>query len=534
MNRRNWIKAAVAAGAVVTMTATGTLVAHAQATDDAGLADALDAILADPRLTDSQIGVVVADAATGTVLYDRGGDKRGIPASNIKLATAAAALENLGADYRFTTSVIADAAPRKGAVKGDLYLRGGGDPTILQADYEALAADLAAAGVTTVKGDLVADDTAFDNVRLGTEYGWDDLQYLYANETSALTVASGTDYNAGTVRVFIQPGAAQGDPAKYYTVPETDYVSIVNEITTTASGSGNNLAINRDDHANVIRLTGTIAAGSNATFGTRSVIQPAGLAADVFANALDKHGITVNGEIRIGKAAPKDGHQLAAHQSRPLSALMGSFLKPSNSSHANALFKTLGYERSGKGTWASGKAAVYAGLEKYGVNTEPIRQVDGSGVSRHNLFSASMIADLLIGAQDAPWFNTWHAALPVACSDGTLASRMCGTPAAGNLRAKTGSMTSVTALSGYVTDADGRRLVFSVIINDSLSTTIRVIEDRIGAVLAGHSATASEEQLVESARLTAIEDPEADAGLDEAVEDEWAHLECSWVEPSTC
>ncbi|HEU5128706.1 MAG TPA: D-alanyl-D-alanine carboxypeptidase/D-alanyl-D-alanine-endopeptidase [Glycomyces sp.] len=530
MRKRTLITGAVAVTAATALGIAGTVVAQAQETGDEALAEAIDAILSDPRLTDSQIGVVVADANTGEVLYDRGGDQRAVPASNAKLATAAAALELLGEDYTFTTEAVGAAPPEDGVVAGDLYLRGTGDPTMLAEDYGALAAELADAGVTRIGGDLVADDTAFDDTRLGTEWGWSDLQYLYASEVSALTVASGDDYNAGTVRVFIDPGAGDGEAAEVAVVPASDHVAIVNDVDTVAAGGETSVAIDRDPHANEIRVSGTIAADHGGTYATRAVIDPTGLAASVFALALAEHGITVDGGVRTGEAAPEDGEVLAGHHSMPLSELIVHFLKQSNSSHAEALFKALGYETTGEGTFASGKAAVYQGIEKYGVDTGPVRQVDGSGLSRHNLLTPAMIAELLVGAKDAPWFDTWYAALPVACASdplvgGTLASRMCDTPAAGNVHGKTGSMTSVSALSGYVTDADGRELVFSVLINDYLYSTVKDVEDRIAAAAAGHGAEATEAEITTFANVEGIETPAEDANADR---------ECSWVEPAVC
>ena len=507
----------------------GAVVAQAEETGDQALGSAIDAILADPRLTDSQIGVVVADADTGEVVYDRNGGSRADSGSNIKLTTTAAALEILGEDYTFTTRVITADQPQDGTVDGDLFLRGGGDPTLLQADLEALAAELAASGVEAIDGDLVADDTAFDDERLGTEYGWDDLQYTYANETAALTVASGDDYQAGSVRLFIDPGAGEGEEAVITTVPESDYVTVDNQITTGPAGSGTSVEIDRDSHENTIRLTGVIAADSEGTYATRSVIDPALLAADVFAGALEAEGIDLTGAIRKGQAPEQDGQELGVHHSAPLSELTAEVLKPSNSSLANALFKTIGFELSGEGTWATGKAGVYQGIEKYGVDTGPVRQVDGSGNSRHNLITPAMVTDLLVGVGDAPWFDTWHDALPVACEDGTLAGRMCGTPAEGSVHAKTGSKTSVSALSGYATDADGRELVFSVMINDYLWSTVEDVEDEIAAAIAAHSQDATESEITTFSNADQIESPEGE--LNGNAEPE---LECTWVEPAVC
>ncbi|WP_205328136.1 D-alanyl-D-alanine carboxypeptidase/D-alanyl-D-alanine-endopeptidase [Glycomyces sp. YM15] len=521
MRKRTLISSAVAVTAVGAITIAGTMVAQAQETGDEALAAAIDAILTDKRLTDSQIGVTVADANTGEVLYERGGAKRAVPGSNDKLTTTAAALENLGGDFTYTTEVLGD-RPVDGVIAGDLYLRGSGDPTLLEADYDQLAADLAARDVSMIEGDLVADDTAFDTVRSGTEWGWSDLQFTYAAEVSALTVASGDDYNAGSVRVFIKPGAAEGDPAQLSMSPANDYVEIVNTATT---GTTTSVSVNRDPHDNVIRVSGTVKAGTSGTYATRSVIEPTQLAADVFADSLEDAGITVNGDVRFGESTPQGPETLASHQSMTLTELTGEILKPSNASVAEALFKTLGYDATGKGTFSSGKAATYAGIEPYGVDTGPIRQVDGSGISRHNLMTSNMLADLLVGAKKADWFGTWYDALPIACEDGTLAGRMCDTPAAGNVRAKTGSMTSVSALSGYVTDADGRELVFSILTNDYLYSTVKDIEDKIAAALAAHTTTATQTETLRSANVEDIEMP---------AEDPNHNLECTWIEPAVC
>ncbi|GAB3647842.1 D-alanyl-D-alanine carboxypeptidase/D-alanyl-D-alanine-endopeptidase [Glycomyces tarimensis] len=527
MRKRTIITGAVAIGAATALGIAGTVVAQAQETGGEALGEAIDRILTDGRLTDSQVGVVVADAATGEVLYDRNGNQRALPASSQKLTTVAAALETLGGDFAFTTEAVGTEPPVDGVIDGDLYLRGSGDPTMRAQEYDKIAADLVDAGVTTVDGDLIADDTAFDDERHGTEWAWGDLQYAYAAEISALTVTSGDDLLAGSVRVFVDPGNAEGDAAEIETVPATDYVTIVNDATTTAPGTGTSVAIDRDEHANEIRVTGTIAADSGGTYGTRAVIDPAGLAASVFQAALADHGITLTGETRTGETTPQDGQTLATHDSKPLSELAEDLMKPSNNLLAESLFKALGYQATGEGTFDSGKAAVYKAIEQYGVDTGPIRQVDGSGLSRFDELTPNMITDLLIGAKDADWFEDYYDSLPIACGDdgSTLVGRMCGTPAADNVRAKTGSLTSVSALSGYVTDADGRELVFSIMFNDHLAGSVKDIEDKIAAAIAGHSESATESAITTFSNLEDIEQPASDLPGD---------LECTWVEPAVC
>jgi D-alanyl-D-alanine carboxypeptidase/D-alanyl-D-alanine-endopeptidase (penicillin-binding protein 4) len=522
MKKRTLISGAVAVTAAASITLAGTVVAQAEETGNEALAAAIDAILQSPKVTDSQASIIVKDASTGEVVYDHHGNQRAIPASNNKLPTVAGALDVLGEDFTFATDLVGE-EPVDGTVEGDLYLRGTGDPSMLEADYRALAADLAAAGVTTVEGDLVADDTAFDTVRHGTEWAWSDLQYSVAAEIGALTIGSGDDHLSGTVRVFVTPGAAEGDPAVVETVPATDYVTIESTATT---GTATDVAIDRDEHGNTIRVSGTVEAGSTGTFGTRAVIDPAGLVADVFADALEAEGIDLNGDVRLHESAPEGAATLASHASASLADLTVDLMKPSNNLYAEAFFKAAGHAATGLGSAESGKAAVYAAIEDYGVDTDPIRQSDGSGMSRWDLLTPDMLTDLLIGAQDAPWFDTYRDSLPVACTDGTLASRMCGSEAEGNVRAKTGSLTSVSALSGYVTDADGRELVFSILFNDFLTSNIKGVEDQIATAIAAHGADATESQIA-----TFAEEAERAA---EPAEDLPAEWECSWYEPSIC
>ena len=239
---------------------------------DALVAD-LDRILSDPRLIGAHPGVVVRDAATGETLYDRGGADRLLPASNNKLFTSVGALEALGPDYRFTTSALTIAAQQGTALNGDLYLRGTGDPTLLASDYDALAAQVADAGIRVVTGRLIADDSWFDDVRLGVSWAWDDEPYYYSAQVSALTVAPDTDYDAGTVIVRVAPGAAAGAPGLVQVVPATDYVRIDNRTTT---GSTDTISVERQHGSNTIVVSGTIPLGAAPTQDWASVWEPTG------------------------------------------------------------------------------------------------------------------------------------------------------------------------------------------------------------------------------------------------------------------
>ncbi|MFD0690665.1 D-alanyl-D-alanine carboxypeptidase/D-alanyl-D-alanine endopeptidase [Actinomadura fibrosa] len=450
------------------------------------LAADLDAILKDGRLTGATVDAVVRDAGTGRSLYDRNGAGPVMPASNNKLQTSSAAFDILGTGYRFRTAVL---------VKGrNLYLRGTGDTTMRAAEYDRLAAAVAARGIKKVGGDLVADDTWFDAKR--TPDGWDptDLQYAYAGQTSALTISPNDTFDAGSVKVSVAPGAA-GAPVKVGLSPATGVVKIDNRATTGPAGSASTLAVNRANGGNTIVVTGSLPAGAPAAEVLRTVENPTLYAADVFRRALKAHGVRVSGATERGRT-PAGAKQVAARTSMPLSKLAVPFLKLSNNVIAETLVKAVGRKAAGKGTWAAGLPAIRTDLKKLGVDTSQVAMTDGSGLNRSNRTTSRQLSTLLRSVQKRPWFPSWYAALPIAgrtdpLVGGTLAARMGGTAAAGNVHAKTGTLTGVSALSGYVTDPDGRKLVFSVVLNGYSGPAPKDIEDKIAVRLAGGaSATA--------------------------------------------
>ncbi|MBO0869837.1 MAG: D-alanyl-D-alanine carboxypeptidase/D-alanyl-D-alanine-endopeptidase [Micromonosporaceae bacterium] len=471
--------------------AAATVPAAASAVDN--LTGTIDSILADPRLDGAQAAVLVRTADTGAVLYARNPDERLLPASNTKLFTSTAALDLLGPDHRFTTSVLATGAQHGTVLQGNIYLRGTGDPTLLYPDYDELAAKVATSGVRSVQGDLVADDTWFDNVRYGTSWAWDDEDQYYDAGISALSAAGDTDYDAGTVIVEAFPAASAGQPATVTLTPQTGYVKVVNRSTTVPAGGTDTLSIHRDHGTNNIIIDGTVPVGGSSTKEWVAVWEPTGYAADLFRRALAAHGVHVTGATLPGLATPATARPLASHDSMTLAEIYTPFLKLSNNMHAEILTKTLGRVEAGEGSWDAGLQVIADDMKaKFGVDMTKLRQADGSGLSRWDNIAPQQITDVLIAAQSKPWFQTWYNALPIAGNPdrmigGTLRNRMRNTPAANNVHGKTGSLTGATALSGYVTDADGQRLVFSILFNNYLSGAPTDLQDKIAIVLATFS-----------------------------------------------
>ncbi|WP_165964419.1 D-alanyl-D-alanine carboxypeptidase/D-alanyl-D-alanine-endopeptidase [Actinomadura sp. KC216] len=449
------------------------------AAPDGDLGRDLDAVLKDRRLKGAKVGVVVRDARSGRVLYDRNGGARAMPASNNKLPTSAAAFGVLGGGYRFRTTVGTDG--------GNLYLKGTGDTTMRAADYGRLAAAVAEKGVKEVTGDLVADDTWFDADRVPD--GWDtgDLQYAYAGRISALTVSPNADFDAGSVEVGVA-ATRPGRRVKAGLRPATGVVKIDNRATTGPRGSSSTLAVNRRNGSGTITITGRLPAGAPKARVLRTVEHPTLYAADVFRRALKAHGVRVAGTTKRGRT-PGSAETIATRTSMPLSQLAKPFMKLSNNVMAETLVKAIGRKVRGSGTWAAGLPAVTAHAERLGAGTSQITMTDGSGLARSNRTTPRFLSTLLRNAREQPWFGAWYASLPVAgkpgrLTGGTLAKRMRGTAAEGNVHAKTGTMTGVTALSGYVRDRDGRLLVFSTVFNGYAGSAPKDIEDKIAVRLA--------------------------------------------------
>ncbi|MGC4942857.1 D-alanyl-D-alanine carboxypeptidase/D-alanyl-D-alanine endopeptidase [Kribbella sp. DT2] len=456
-----------------------------------GLQQQLDTLLADTRFEGSQVGLVVRDATTGETLYDRDGATRLLPASNTKLFSSTAAMHTLGPSYRFHTDVLATAPVRGGKLRGDLYLKGYGDPTALEGDYKALAKQVAKSGVRRIDGDLVADDTYFDHVRLGDSWAWDDEPFYYNAQISALTLAPNTDYDSGTAIVESRPGSKAGAPVGLKLVPANNVIKLVSTAKTGAAGSANTVSIERDHGTNVVRVSGSVPLGAAVGQEWVTVWEPEVYAADVFKRALAAEGVRVDGRIKVAATPVASARRLARDESVTVGELMNPFLKLSNNMHAETLVKAMGAVAEASGTWSAGLGVVTDYAASVGVDTSAIRLSDGSGLSRKVNVTADSVTDLLIAAQKEPWFEQWYDALPIAGNadrfvGGTLRSRMAGTPAANNLHGKTGSLTGVTALSGYVSTADGRKLVFSMISNNYLDTP-RPVEDAVGITLASWS-----------------------------------------------
>ncbi len=420
-----------------------------------GLTRTLDKILAAPTLSGGITGAMVCRADNGAVLYAHDADTRLLPASNRKLFTAASALCLLGPNFRARTEVSAAAKPdAAGTVRGTLYLHGGGDGLLSPADLDTLAASLAGQGVKRIDGNVAGDGSRFTGGPYGFGWEWDDFS------DEEFPQISGLEVNEGVLAVHVAAGQAAGDPVTVTLTPPADYVSLVVSAKTGAKESASTCAAERPWDKNYFRVTGTLPVGQTLDINV-PVKDPDRLAATLFRADLIHHGIAVSGPAVQGQT-PAGAVMLAFHDGLPLSEMLAKMNKPSDNLLAECFVRLL----SPVGSYDAGHELETPVFQKLGVDTEKIALVDGCGVGRRDFVTARAVTALLVGMHRRPDWKLYYDSLPIAGVDGTLRNRFQGTAAANNIHAKTGTLSQVRALSGYLTGKDGHLYVFSLLMNN--------------------------------------------------------------------
>lgn len=479
-------------------------------------------VLRQPSLASALVGVKVVSLDTNRTLFEENASKVLNPASNMKIYTVAAALDALTPDFRFRTSAYARAKPdASGAIRGDLIIYGRGDPTFAtrfnDGDYykaiDDFAREIFNAGVRRVDGDLIGDESYFSGAPFGRSWEWDDLQWYYGAEISALTI------NDNSLDLFLKPGVREGSPCLVSFGPELmnpPAFTVVNRTTTAARGARRELHVYRAFGSNVLEISGALAADDPGYSASVAAPHPAFLFVQMLRRALERQGVKINGRTRtidadarrLGDATPAVSTlvEIAARQSPPLSEIAAKTLKPSQNLYTELILRALG-ENSRAATNAPnqlttnaapassrasatsaelGLDAVRRFLTVAGADDSALQLADGSGLSKSDYITTDATVHLLAFMSRHRYAQTFRDALPVAGVDGTLRNRMKGTPAAGNVHAKTGTLAGVTSLSGYVTSAAGERLAFSVIVNNYTGgdNTAHTVNDAIAVLLA--------------------------------------------------
>jgi D-alanyl-D-alanine carboxypeptidase/D-alanyl-D-alanine-endopeptidase (penicillin-binding protein 4) len=468
----------------------------------------IDRAIDESEFAAARWGVFVMSLRDGRVLYARDAGRAFTPASNMKLYTTAVALDLLGADYRWRTSVFAESEPgRNGTITGDLILYGRGAPDLAsgtqkerQDSLAQLADDLYKRGVRRVRGSIVGDESYFRGEPLGYGWLWSDVQWYYGAEVSALSI------NGNEMSLTIMPAVKPGGQVEVKFDSPTSYLHITNDTNAVERGLTTTIGITRGLSDNEVRVWGDFPVGGRSFQARLAVHKPALWAATLFLDALKARGINVEGKARSLDARepknarsfnPENAVELASAKSQPLGEIARATNKESINLNAELILRTLGKERGGeapdpnprrnltRGDEEAGLAVIRLWLERHNISTENLALHDGSGLSQLDLVTPEATVRLLAAMTNSASAAIFRNSLPIAGRDGTLGGRLRSIATAGRVAAKTGTLIYVNSLSGYTTSADGEPLAFSIICNDETekASSTRVI-DQIVALIA--------------------------------------------------
>ncbi len=447
--------------------------ASAQSANDR-LRDDLDSLFSNTAFSNATFGVAIQSLKTGEYLYRRNDTKSLMPASNMKLFTTAEALALLGPDYHYETTLETFGTTIGHTLSGNLILRGVGDPTFGARSpyfdspngevFPAWADSLRAKGIRRIEGTIAMDNSFFTGERYPDGWQLDDAPYYYATPITALS------YNENQVSLDVAPATREGAPARVmYSEGQPRFGVVHNHAVTGAPSAPVTIDAERLLCSDTIRVTGTIPSFHPTVTEQTSVEYPEGYAAWSFRMALKKAGIRVSGKFRRLARSSKHPRvkMLASYLSPPVSAILRAMNKESDNLFAEMLFRTVAKVIGGEGSWTRGITVMRKYLASIGIDTTCIQFTDGSGLSRMDLVTADDILTVLRAMHSNPKLDSvFYNSLPVMGVDGTLENRMKGTPAQGNVHAKTGSMTGVRSISGYLTTRDGEPIAFSILANN--------------------------------------------------------------------
>ena len=465
----------------------------------ADLQHAIDALMEASPVTRASAGIQVVDLKTGNALYSRNADRLYLPASNMKLFTAALALERLGPEYRLTTRLVR-------AQSGDLILVGGGDPSLSGRIYpyqkdapyqkdnpatdplraiEELADQAVAAGISRVDGDIVGDDQVYPWAPYPPSWTADDLINEDGAPVSALTV------NDNVIALSIQPAAQAGELAAIALEPAIEYYAIDNRVLTVAGEKESRIRLTRLPGSRQLVVWGSIPLGGAAVRETVAVDDPALFAACALYDALARRGVAIRGRpvARHRGVAddpwPMDGDVIATRTSPPLVEILQVIEKVSQNLHAELMLREVARVTRGAGTRESGLQELGLWLASIGIKADEWRAEDGSGLSRNDEVSPRAVTRLLRTMAVSKYGAQWLSLLPVGGEDGTLEHRLCCVSDGKLVRAKTGSLARAVALSGYADSRTRGRLAFSILVNNfsAPQSEVRAWVDRIALAL---------------------------------------------------
>ena len=437
---------------------------------------------ADSLLAPASIGIEIADAPARSVLYALNAEKAFQPASTAKILTTGTALHLLGSRYKFITPFSTNGTVSRGQLSGDLIVQGSGDPLLVTDDLDSAAAAIAAAGIRHITGNLVGNISLFDSTGWGKGWMWDDEPEADEAFISPLTV------NKNSITISIVTGDRYGTPPVITSSPVISSIRIENNAIVGSDEQIPPIAIDRPHGENTFIVRGRIGPRESTKDITVSVAHPDSVFLQLLRDRLIAQGISVGGTLTF---CASSGTRTLFRLFHTLDTVVWHINKWSYNLGAENLLRVMAAaDRGGTGIADTGLALIGHELHEAGADTAAIFLADGSGVSRYSLISADAMVKFLVARyHDRKTFPVFQASLPLAGQNGTLAHRMKGTAAVGNAAAKTGTMTGISSLAGYVKSADGRELAYCIFVNNVPRSTVaaRSLQDAIVVYLAARS-----------------------------------------------
>ena len=437
---------------------------HAQKPESAEsvFVKSVETILGNSCLRKQNFGIKIQSLERNKTLYSVNSNRLFAPASNVKLLTTAMALKRLRPEYRFKTGLYATTPVGGETLRGDIFIKGFGDPNLVSEQMWLLVKELKNIPLRKVHGDIIADASFFDNnlrVKTWKKGGVE----AYNAPLGALS------FNFNTVTVHINPGEKPGDRPVVVVDPNIEFIRVDNRARTVSKSKRSRLIVNRIDRGghNEITISGVVSVNHARETYYLNITRPAYYAASVFKEYLRQEGVEVTGKVRVG-FVPEGAYEILSHSSMPLSLILRGLNKFSNNFVAEQILKTIGADIYGSpGTTLNGLRAMDEYMQSLKYKPEGFSILDGSGLSRQNRLSPDQIVSVFQDMYaDLGVYPEFISALGVMGRDGNVLKRMNGHNSAERARVKTGTLNSVSALSGYFQSADGERFAFSILMND--------------------------------------------------------------------
>ena len=437
---------------------------HAQKPESAEsvFVKSVETILGNSCLRKQNFGIKIHSLERNKTLYSVNSHRLFAPASNVKLLTTAMALKRLRPEYRFKTGLYATTPVGGETLRGDIFIKGFGDPNLVSEQMWLLVKELKNIPLRKVHGDIIADASFFDNnlrVKTWKKGGVE----AYNAPLGALS------FNFNTVTVHINPGEKPGDRPVVVVDPNIEFIRVDNRARTVSKSKRSRLIVNRIDQGghNKITISGVVSVNHARETYYLNITRPAYYAASVFKDYLRQEGVEVTGKVRVG-FVPEGAYEILSHSSMPLSLILRGLNKFSNNFVAEQILKTIGADIYGPpGTTLNGLRAMDEYMQSLKYKPEGFSILDGSGLSRQNRLSPDQIVSVFQDMYaDLGVYPEFISALGVMGRDGNVLKRMNGHNSAERARVKTGTLNSVSALSGYFQSADGERFAFSILMND--------------------------------------------------------------------